>query len=253
MLAPFYAIRRIIWTAGLVMHYITIPGSFCHELAHQLACYLVGHRVLEVRYIVRDDPTFAGYVRHQGPPGAARHLFIGIAPLLMGAAIWTGALALGWHFLRDGHIALWQAGLLLPVAWITANATYHALPSPQDMENVFRQPFGVFTLPCWLVAAPVWLLAQNYRFHLWGWTLWRALVVIGTGYVIYLLASPDWSVPASTAGILDRMPSAGAPGELPARIIAAAQTVASLLSGLASGLVSGLAAFARSLAGLWGM
>lgn len=249
MLAPFYAIRRIIWTAGLVMHYITIPGSFCHELAHQLACYLVGHRVLEVRYIVRDDPTFAGYVRHQGPPGAARHLFIGIAPLLMGAAIWTGALALGWHFLRDGHIALWQAGLLTLVAWITANATYHALPSPQDMENVFRQPFGVFTLPCWLVAAPVWLLAQNYRFHLWGWTLWRALVVIGTGYVIYLLASPDWSLPASAAGILDRMPSAGAPGELPARVIAAAQTAAGLLSGLASGL----AAFVRSLAGLWGM
>lgn len=80
MLTPIHFLRRLIWTAGLVMHFITIPGSFFHELAHQLACYLVGHRVLEVRYMVRDNPTLAGYVLHEGPPGVARHLFIGIAP-----------------------------------------------------------------------------------------------------------------------------------------------------------------------------
>ena len=192
MLAAFRAVRRLVRTAGLAMHIITIPGSFFHELAHQLACYLVGHKVLEVRYIVRDSPTFAGYVRHQGPPGAARHLFIGIAPLLMGTAIWAGSLALGRLLLGDGSVSPWEAAAVLAAAWITANATYHALPSPQDMENVFRQPFGVFTIPCWLVAAPVWVMAQNYRVHLWGWTPWRIVVVIGTGYVIYLLASGGW-------------------------------------------------------------
>ena len=96
MFAALHVIRAIIQTAGLVMHFITIPGSFFHELAHQLACYLVGHRVLEVRYIVRDNPAYAGYVLHQGPPGVARHLFIGIAPLLMGFAIWAVTLGLGW-------------------------------------------------------------------------------------------------------------------------------------------------------------
>ena len=95
MLTPFRFIHTVIWTAGLVMHYVTIPGSFFHELAHQLACYLVGHRVLEVRYIVRDNPAYAGYVLHQGPPGVARHLLIGIAPLLMGIAIWAATLSLG--------------------------------------------------------------------------------------------------------------------------------------------------------------
>ncbi len=191
MLAPFYLIRQVIWTAGLAMHYITIPGSFFHELAHQLACYLVGHRVLEVRYMVRDNPAFAGYVLHQGPPGVARHLFIGIAPLLMGAAIWLFALALGWYFLRDGQIAIWQVAVLLVVAWATAAATYAALPSPLDMEGVFQQPFSILTIPCYLVAAPVWLIAHDYRLNLWGWTIWRVVVVMGTAYVIYLLAVGD--------------------------------------------------------------
>lgn len=192
MLAVFRLVRRLVRTAGLAMHIITIPGSFFHELAHQLACYMVGHKVLEVRYIVRDSPTFAGYVRHQGPPGAGRHLFIGIAPLLMGAAIWGGSLALGQYLLGDGYVGLWEAAALLLAAWLTANATYHMLPSPQDMENVFRQPFGALSIPCWLVAAPVWALAQNYRVQLWGWTPWRIVVVVGTGYAIYLLASGGW-------------------------------------------------------------
>ena len=189
MLAPLRFIRWLIRTAGLLMHFITIPGSFFHELAHQLACYLVGHRVLEVRYMVRDDPTLAGYVLHEGPPGVARHLFIGIAPLLMGFAIWGVTLGLGWYWLRDGQFALWQVGVLCVAAWTTAAATYHAAPSPLDMENVFQQPFSLLTIPCYLIAGPVWLISHNYKFHLWGWTLWRVAVVIGTAYVIYRLVN----------------------------------------------------------------
>lgn len=182
-------VRRLIWTAGLVMHFITIPGSFFHELAHQLACYLVGHRVLEVRYIVRDNPAYAGYVIHQGPPGVARHLFIGIAPLLMGFTIWAVTLGLGWLWLRDGQVALWQVGMLGVLAWATAAATYAALPSPLDMEGVFKQPFSLLTIPCYFIAGPVWVIAHDYKLHLWGWTVWRVLVVIGTAYVIYRLAA----------------------------------------------------------------
>ena len=189
----------------MVMHYITIPGSIFHELAHQLACYLVGHRVLEVRYIVRDNPAFAGYVLHQGPPGVARHLFIGIAPLIMWFAIWAEALTLGWFFLRDGQIAVWQGVVLMGVAWATAAATYAALPSPLDMEGVFQQPFSILTIPCYAIAAPVWLIAHDYKLHLWGWTLWRVLVVVGTAYVIYLLINPDIPQLPGPAGLTERI------------------------------------------------
>ena len=208
MLTPFRFLRRLFRAAGRLMHFITIPGSFFHELAHQLACYAVGHRVLEVRYIVRDNPAFAGYVLHQGPPGVARHLFIGIAPLLMGFGIWVGALALGWFFLRDGQIALWQVGVLVLVAWVTAAATYAALPSPLDMEGVFQQPFSILTVPCYLIAAPVWLIAHDYKLHLWGWTLWRALVVVGTAYAIYLMISTDIQQLSAQAGLVERIGTA---------------------------------------------
>ena len=230
MLWPIILLGQLVWAAGKLMHYITIPGSFFHELAHQLACYAVGHRVLEVRYIVRDNPAFAGYVLHQGPPGVARHLFIGIAPLLMGFGIWVGALALGWHFLRDGQIVLWQAGVLIVVAWVTAAATYAALPSPLDMEGVFQQPFSILTIPCYAVAGPVWLIAHDYRLHLWGWTLWRVLVVIGTAYVIFLLVVggvPDLS---ARAGLMEGI------GTVLARLIDGVINLIDALFGLIPGL-----------------
>ncbi len=189
MLGAFQLLRQIIWGTGLAMHIITIPGTFFHELAHQLACYLVGHRVLAVKYLELNDPVFAGYVLHEGKPGVARHLIIGSAPLLMGLGIWSSALTLGWYLLRDGDLSRWQAGILIAVAWATAAATYHCVPSPLDMENVFRQPFSMLSIPCYLIAAPIWLLAQNYRVHIWGWTLWRVAVVLGTGYVVFLLAT----------------------------------------------------------------
>ena len=100
MLGAFQLLRQIIWGTGLAMHIITIPGTFFHELAHQLACYLVGHRVLAVKYLELNDPVFAGYVLHEGKPGVARHLIIGSAPLLMGLGIWSSALTLGWYAAR---------------------------------------------------------------------------------------------------------------------------------------------------------
>ncbi len=214
----------------MVMHYITIPGSFFHELAHQLACYLVGHRVLEVRYIVRDNPAYAGYVLHQGPQGVARHLFIGIAPLLMGFAIWAGALTLGWYFFKDGQIALWQVGVLVLAAWMTAAATYAALPNPVDMEGVFQQPFSILTIPCYLIAGPVWLIAHDYRLNLWGWTLWRVLVVIGTAYAIYLLVSGDVPDLSLRAGLTESI------GAVLVRLIDGVINLIDALLGLIPGL-----------------
>ena len=49
----------------------------------------------------------------------------------------------------------------------------------------------------------MWLIAHDYRLHLWGWTLWRVLVVIGTAYVIFLLVVggvPDLS---ARAGLME--------------------------------------------------
>ena len=168
------------------MLFLTWPGSFFHELAHQLACYAVGHKVLEVRYIIRNDPNNrAGYVVHQGPPGAGKELFIGIAPLLMGLFIWVIFVSLAYAFARDSQLGIAEFLEVLVAILVTANATYHALPSPQDMENVFKQPFSITTIPCVLIAGPLWVIGHNYRCILFGWTPWHAVVCLGTLYVFY--------------------------------------------------------------------
>ena len=179
-------VQRFLIRSSSFMLWLTWPGSFFHELAHQLACYTVGHKVLEVRYIIRNDPNSrAGYVRHQGPPGAGKHLLIGIAPLLMGLAVWAAFIWLAEYLTGDGNLGAVEALIMVGAILVTANAAYHALPSPQDMENVFQQPFSPTTIPCYIIAGPVWLISHNYRCILYGWTLWHAVVVAGTIYELY--------------------------------------------------------------------
>ena len=180
------AVRSFLIQSALIMRWLTWPGSFFHELAHQLACYVAGHEVLEVRYIIRNDPNnVAGYVRHRGPPGVSRELFIGIAPLFLGFMVWAIYIGLAALLTSDGSLGLVDALILVAATLVTANATYHALPSPQDMRNVFRQPFSLLTIPCYLVAGPVWIIGHNYRCILWGWTPWHTMVIAGTIYALY--------------------------------------------------------------------
>lgn len=168
------------------MRWLTWPGSFFHELAHQLACYAMGHKVLEVRYITRNRPdSVAGYVRHRGPSGVVRELIIGIAPLVMGLGIWVFYVGLARYLTRDGWVTVAETALLVAATLVTANATFHALPSPQDMQNVFRQRFSLATIPCYLVAGPLWMVSHNYRVIVYGWTPWHVLVVLGTLYELY--------------------------------------------------------------------
>jgi hypothetical protein len=57
------------------------------------------------------------------------------------------------------------------------------------MRNVFSQPFSLFTIPCFFIALPIWIVSHNYRCILWGWTPWHALVVIATVYALYSVLS----------------------------------------------------------------
>ena len=178
--------QRFLIDSSRVMLWLTWPGSFFHELAHQLACYCVGHRVLEVRYIVREDSeNRAGYVVHQGPPGAGKHLLIGVAPLLLGLMLWAAYIGLALYFTRDGSLGLVNSLVMVGATLVAVNAAYHALPSPQDIENVFRQPFSATTMPCYLLAGPIWVISHNYRSILYGWTPWHVVVVVATIYMLY--------------------------------------------------------------------
>ena len=182
---------------------LTIIGSAFHELAHQLACYAVGFRVIEVKYVLLNDPECAGYVRFEpkANAGPARFLLVGIAPLLMGAVVWFGCLLAAYGIAANGIAELWELAALVAIIWIAANTAYHAVPSPTDLRNVFAQPFNIWqTIPCYAIALPFWILAYNYKIRLWGWTPWQLFVIGGSIYA----ATLDW--PVILQGIYNRVP-----------------------------------------------
>ena len=96
-----------------------------------------------------------------GLRGVGRELLIGIAPLLLGLTIWVAYIGLAAFLTIDGSPGFGGTLILIAATLVTANATYHALPSPQDMTNVFRQPFSLLTIPCYLVAAQVWIVGHT--------------------------------------------------------------------------------------------
>ena len=185
-------------TANFMLR-LTVLGSAFHELAHQLACYAVGFRVVEVKYVILNDPECAGYVRFETGPqvNTARLLLVGIAPLIMGAFVGTGCFLAVYLLAADGAVTGWEGAALLAAVWIAANALYHAVPSPADLRNVFEQPFNIWqTIPCYALALPIWILAYNYKIRLWGWTPWQLFVIGGSIYA----ATLDW--PAIIQAIL---------------------------------------------------
>ena len=185
MLSNYF--RKALYRAAATMLLLTWPGSFFHELAHQLACYLVGHKVLEVKYRTWRDPDgLAGFVVHRGKPGPLRVLVIGAAPLVMGVAVWSASMYVYVVLTADGRITPMKGIVLGAVGLIALNAAYHALPSTRDIENVFRQPFCIFTtLPAYTLAAPIWVLSHQYKLRFCGWTIWEVAVTMSTIFVVY--------------------------------------------------------------------
>lgn len=184
-----FAIWLAVWSVqgpGLVLHYITIPGVFFHELAHQLMCYLLGHRVLEVRYLeFNSGGGRSGCVIHRGPPYGWHNFLIGMAPLFLSGLIWSGTLAYAWWLFRgNSGSALWQIVILGICAWVAISATYSGLPSDRDLENLYDTQMTVWNFPLRLITWPFYLLGYTERFCVMGWTPWRVAVIAGTVYAI---------------------------------------------------------------------
>ena len=105
--------------------------------------------------------------------------------MIMGVAIWSVSMYVYVALTTDGRVTPTESLVLGVVGLIAFNAAYHALPSTRDMENVFRQPFCIFTtLPAYAVAAPIWGLSHQYKLRFCGWTIWEAVVTVSTIFVV---------------------------------------------------------------------
>jgi len=109
----------------------SIPGIVVHELAHQVFCHLTGTRVLRVRYFRFGIPP--GYVLHERPRSAFRHVLIGLGPLFVNSAL---AFGLGWVSLKGLVPAesIWLQKVV-PL-WLAIAIGMHAFPSYGDAESI---------------------------------------------------------------------------------------------------------------------
>lgn len=135
----------------------TAPGIVLHELAHRLACLLVGVPVQSVVYLQLTGPP--GYVRHTTPSRWSTTAVIALAPLatnLSLAAVLVEYSIVGYTGVGIGAIA--GGGLLW---WVAVTAIIHSLPSTTDLETVWTATTARwYRLPLAVVVGPVYALRR---------------------------------------------------------------------------------------------
>ncbi|WP_324666039.1 hypothetical protein [Haloarcula sediminis] len=126
-------VRSGLLVARNLRNLLTAPGTVLHELAHYVACVVVGVNVAEVKLYIPPKGLFStqrrlGYVRHENVSGAPSMIMISFAPFVMNvvgtfvalyaATQTTGILTLGWF-------------------WLGYSFASHASPSHTDWEGAF--------------------------------------------------------------------------------------------------------------------
>lgn len=114
---------------------LTFPGVFVHELAHEMACRILGVQVEGVRYFVFDGETL-GSVSHAPTHSVYKTFFISMAPLPFGILIGMAILIPTWI-----HVAYFESAshFELIKMWVAVSILLHAAPSRQDGYNVIEE------------------------------------------------------------------------------------------------------------------
>lgn len=167
----------------------TAPGIVLHELAHALACRLLGVRVLNVAYFRLSGRP--GYVEHEAPPTWTRTAIVALAPLVANALVAGAALqyALAFHG-GEGRGAV-TAGLGL--VWLSVAALVHAIPSLQDVRQVWAATLARWTrYPLVVVVAPVYAVrALGSRVGIYRITVPASIAIVAASLAIHGLAPAD--------------------------------------------------------------
>lgn len=85
--AVLFHLPRSIWMP------FALTGVPVHELSHAIACVLTGHKINRIEFFKPDNSGTLGFVEHSFRPGILSwfsNLFIGVAPLIGGAATISG-------------------------------------------------------------------------------------------------------------------------------------------------------------------
>ena len=143
------SLRRTLGTLALA------PGVIVHELAHYLACLVLGIQVREVVFFRFGDPV--GYVDHDVPRAYWRRIVVTMAPLIVNTTVAVAA--------------FWASARLRPTWAVVAIALglvvlRNAIPSAIDARALWPHSRLGYLHPLFLLTIPligVLLLANRLR------------------------------------------------------------------------------------------
>jgi hypothetical protein len=117
--------RLLVW-----LYRVTVVGVVVHELAHQFVAELFDLEVREVDY--------TSHVEHEVPRTLLQAVLVAVAPLVVNTALGVGVLFVlaGAVPFEPGQLELaWPTAVAL---FVTFSLFFRAIPSVQDLANVFR-------------------------------------------------------------------------------------------------------------------
>lgn len=126
---------------GILISWATFPGVIAHEYAHKKACEMLGVRVYDVEYI---SGSGGGYVKHESTRNFRQTLGISAAPFVLNSLaafiLYSVAIMiLSGQFVINEVDYGNQEGIMLLVAWLALSIGWHAIPSNQDIKNIWRE------------------------------------------------------------------------------------------------------------------
>ena len=135
--------------SGELIALITFPGVILHEISHRFFCDLFNVPVTRVKYFGLSDKN-VGFVGYLATESFYKEFFISIAPLIINSLICiiltfpiSFQYYLGTNFV---NILGLDGRLIWVLTWVGYSAGYNAIPSDQDMNNLFILPKSKFSL-----------------------------------------------------------------------------------------------------------
>lgn len=123
----------MIYIPGWLISIATFPGVIVHEAAHLAFCRMQKLAVFEVVFFQFGNP--AGYVVHETTKDFRSMFLVAMGPFFLNSALCV-------LFCSAAFVPVRELGIADPLAyffyWLGLSIGMHAIPSTQDMGNLWR-------------------------------------------------------------------------------------------------------------------
>ncbi len=163
------------------LSYLLFPGITIHEIAHIVACLVLGVRIRKIKIISFDE----GYVVHDDSR-SYKNIIIAIIPFFFNILI-----SIVCIFLIRMDINLILKILLV---WIAISSLFFSVPSKQDAKNVFKsikksytrsQPIWMWLIKIVLLPLTIVVLIISWLFKILDHSFIFRIILVG--FWVYLL------------------------------------------------------------------